>query len=186
MGYPEDTKMAESVTKLPVKTGESGRWPAVGGWRPLEGLHREIDRLFDDFGMGLWRSPIGRGAFGLEPMWRGEGTWGTVPAVDVVEKDQAYEITAELPGIEQKDIELKVSNGTLWIVGEKSEEKEEKKKGYYVSERRFGSFERSFVLPDSVDVDKVDAQFKNGVLTVILPKKAAAVKAEKKITVKAA
>jgi HSP20 family protein len=175
--------MAESATKLPVKNTEGeGRIPTTV-WRPLGNLHRELDRLFDDLGGAFWRAPFGRG---LEPMWGNDKGWAAVPAVDVVEKDRAYEISAELPGIDQKDIELKVSDGVLSITGEKSEEKEEKKKGYHLSERRYGSFARSFVIPDSVEVDKIDAQFKNGVLTVTLPKKAAAMKPEKKIEVKAA
>ncbi|MEX0851860.1 MAG: Hsp20/alpha crystallin family protein [Bauldia sp.] len=179
--------MAELVTKLPVKTDEGGRGPALGGGSALDTLQKEIDRLFEDFNRGSWRFPFRRSVFGVEPMWRGEVSWGAaVPAVDVVENDKAYQITAELPGIDEKNIELKVSHGVLSIKGEKSEEKEEKKKGYYLSERRFGSFERSFGMPEGVEVDKIDASFKNGVLTVSLPKKAEAQKPEKKITVKAA
>ena len=174
--------MAESVTKLPIKK-EGGRWPSLWGSRPVESLHREIDRLFEDFNRGWWRLPFGRS---VEPMWQGEGGWGTSPAVDVVENDKAFEITAELPGIDDKNVELTVSDGTLTIRGEKSEEKEEKQKGYYLSERRFGSFERSFGVPDNVEIDKIEAQFKNGVLTVTLPKGAVAAKPEKKIPVKAA
>jgi len=87
--------------------------------------------------------------------------------------------------MDEKNIELKVSGGTLTIKGEKQEEKEERKKGYYLSERRFGSFERSFRTPDGVDTDKIAATFKKGVLTVALPKKPEAMKAEKKIMVKA-
>jgi HSP20 family protein len=184
----EDTKMVESVTRLPVKTEEGGRWPTLPGWRsrPLELLQGQIDRLFEDFTRSSWLSPFGRTMFGFEPIWRGEVSWGAAPAVDVVEKEKAYEITAELPGIDEKNIELTVSDGRLSIKGEKLEEKEEKKRGYYLAERRFGSFERAFGIPESVDVDKIEATFTNGVLTVTLPKKAAAQKPEKKITVKAA
>ena len=81
---------------------------------------------------------------------------------------------------------MKVVNGNLTIKGEKQEEKEEKKKDYYLHERHFGSFERSFQVPDAVDADKIEASFKKGVLTVTLPKKAEAQKPEKKIDVKAA
>ena len=88
--------------------------------------------------------------------------------------------------MDEKNIELKVSDGMLSITGEKSEEKEEKKKDYYLSERSYGSFERSFRIPEGVDADKIEASFKNGVLTVTLPKKAEAQKPEKKIAVKAA
>jgi HSP20 family protein len=81
---------------------------------------------------------------------------------------------------------VKVVDGSLSIKGEKQEEKEEKKKEYYLHERRFGSFERSFELPDGVDADKIEAAFKKGVLTVTLPKKPEAQKPAKKIEVKAA
>ena len=111
--------------------------------------------------------------------------WGGLPAVDVAEREKQYEITAELPGLDENNIEVKVANGTLTIKGEKREEKEDKKKDYYLSERRYGSFRRSFSVPDGVDTDKIEANFKKGVLTVILPKSAEAQKQEKKIAVKA-
>jgi HSP20 family protein len=173
--------MAEAVTKFPAKTGSNTDPPAE--WRPFEGLRREIDRLFDDFQLGSWRSPFGRSVFDVEPFWRGEISWGKAPAVDVVEKDKAYEITAELPGMEDKDIEVKFADGVLSIKGEKKEEKEEKKKDWYLSERRYGSFQRAFRVPDDVEADKIEANFKNGVLTVNLPKSAQAIKSEKKIQI---
>ena len=92
----------------------------------------------------------------------------------------------ELPGLDEKNVEIKLSNHTLTIKGEKKEEKEEKDKDYYLSERRYGSFQRSFQVPEGVDTGKIDASFSKGVLTVKLPKTAEAQKAEKKITVKAA
>jgi HSP20 family protein len=104
----------------------------------------------------------------------------------MTESDKAYEITAELPGMDEKDIEVKVVSGNLMIKGEKQEEKEEKQKDYYLHERRFGSFERRFQVPEGVDADKIDASFKKGVLTVTLPKKLEAQKPAKKIEVKAA
>ena len=113
-------------------------------------------------------------------------SFGKAPAVDIAEKDKEYEITAELPGMDEKNIDVKFADGILTIKGEKTEEKEEKKKDYYLSERRFGSFQRSFQVPDGVDADKIDASFKNGVLTVILPKSAQAQKSEKKIAIKKA
>jgi HSP20 family protein len=177
--------MAEAATKFPVKTEEKkvGR-PTE--WRPFESLRREVDRLFDDFGVGSWRSPFGRGLFDVEPFWRGEVSWGKAPAVDIAESDKAYEITAELPGMDESNIDVKFSDGTLTIKGEKKDEKEEKKKDYYLSERRYGSFQRSFGVPDDVDADKIEAHFKNGVLTVTLPKRPEAQKSEKKIAIKTA
>ena len=175
--------MAENITKLPVKI-EKTTTPTPQAWQPFESLRREIDRMFDDFGGGLWRSPF-RGSF-FAPFQRAEVALATLPAVDVIETDKGYEITAELPGIDEKNVDVKFANGVLTIKGEKQDEKEEKKKDYYMRERSFGSFERSFEVPDSVDTDKIEATFRKGVLTLTLPKSAEAQKAEKKIAVKAA
>jgi len=138
--------------------------------------------LFEDFAGGAWRSPFGR-SFSDRHAWR---AMSTMPAVDVTETDKAFEIAAELPGMEEKNIEVSVSDGVLTIKGEKQEDKEEKKKDYYLSERTYGSFQRSFEVPKGVDLDKIEASFKKGVLTVTLPKTAEAQKAEKKIAVKSA
>ena len=108
------------------------------------------------------------------------------PAVDFVEKDKTYEITAELPGLDQDNIELKLSSGTLTIKGEKRQETEEKKKNSYVSERRYGAFERSFQIPQDVDETKIEASFSKGLLTVTLAKSAESQKSAKTIAVKAA
>jgi HSP20 family protein len=88
--------------------------------------------------------------------------------------------------MDEKNVEVKVANGVLTIKGQKQDEKEETKKDYYMRERSFGSFERSFAVPDGIDTNKIDATYRKGVLTVTLPKSAAAQKAEQKITVKAA
>ena len=179
--------MAETVTKLPVKQEKTSEpASAVEAWRPFDTLRREVEQLFDDFGRSFWRLPTRRSLFGFEPLWRRQAVWEAAPAVDVAESDKAYEITAELPGLDEKNIEVKVVNGNLTIKGEKQEEKEEKKKDYYLHERHFGSFERSFEIPEGVDADKIEANFKKGVLTVILPKTAGAQAAVKKIPVKAA
>ena len=108
-----------------------------------------------------------------------------MPAVDMVEHEKAYEITAELPGI-REGRQIKIVGDALTIAGEKHEEKEEKKADYYLSERRYGSFRRSFLIPDDVHADRIEASFRKGVLTVSLPRTAGAVKAEKRIAVKAA
>ena len=185
--------MVEAATKVQVKTEETkaaGKVPeptsALQEWRPFESLRKEVDRLFDDFGHGFLRAPFRRSMFDIEPFWRREISWAGVPAVDIAEKDDGYEITAELPGMDEKNIEVRVSNGTLVVKGEKKEEKEEKKKDYYLSERHYGSFERRFPVPDAVDAEKIAASFKKGVLTVTLPKKAEAKKPAKTIEVKAA
>ena len=180
--------MAEATTKVPVKMQEkaSERASALQAWRPFESLRREIDRLFDDFNWGAWSSPFRRSFFDIAPFRRAEPTWGTAPAVDVTESEKAYEVTAELPGMDEKDIEVKIAGDGLSIRGEKKDEKEEREKDYYLSERRYGSFQRYFQVPEGVDTDKIEASFKKGVLTVTLPKKPGAQKPEKKIQVKAA
>ena len=173
--------MAEAATKMPVRNeGKAADRPTE--WRPFESLRREVDRLFEDFQLGSWRLPFGGGLFDVQPLWRGE--IGKAPAVDIVDTDKAYEITVELPGLDESNIDVKFSDGTLTIKGEKRDEKEEKKKGYYLSERRYGSFQRSFQLPLSIDRDKVAADFSKGVLTIALPKTAEAQKPQKKIEVK--
>jgi HSP20 family protein len=93
------------------------------------------------------------------------------PAVDVAEDDNAITIKADLPEVEKKDIHVSVENGTLTIRGERKREKEEKKKNYHRIERSYGSYERSFSLPESVDKDRIGAECKNGVLTLTLPKR---------------
>jgi HSP20 family protein len=167
-------------TKLPV-TQKPGQMGEV--WRPFEALRTEIDRLFDDFGNGFWQRPF-RSLAALERSW--PKTPVAAPAVDVAETEKYYEITAELPGMNEKNIEVNLANGGISIKGEKKEETQEKKKDYTVSERRYGSFERYFALPDGVDANKIEASFKNGVLKVMLPKTAEAQKAAKKIEVKTA
>ena len=178
--------MATEPTKLPIKTEKTSATPTAPARSPFEALRREIDHLFDGFSQGAWRLPFGRPAFDLEIAWPREGAWSIAPAVDVVEKVNEYEITAELPGLDEKNIEIKVANGTLTIKGEKKEEKEEKEKDYYLSERRYGSFTRSFQVPPAVDADKIEASFAKGLLTVKLPKTEAARASEKKIEIKAA
>ncbi len=175
--------MVETTGKVPAKTEKLPTPPQV--WRPFESLRQEIDRLFDEFDGGFWRSPFRSALFDSAPFRRTEMALGTMPAVDVSETDKAYEITAELPGMDEKNVEVKVANDILTIKGEKRAEKEEKSKDYYRRERSFGSFERSFHVPDGVDSDKIEAGFKNGVLSVMLPKSPQAQKAEKKIAVKA-
>lgn len=189
--------MAKSASKMPARTAQktvarptteakaaepSG---ALQPWRPFASLRREVDRLFEEFGRDFWRPAFGRPLFDIEPFMRRELLWGTAPAVDIVEKDDAYQVTAEVPGMDEKDIEVMVADGALTIRGEKEQEKEEKKKGYHLRERSFGSFERCFRLPPGVDADRIDASFRQGVLTVTLPKKPEAKAARKQVRVKA-
>jgi len=179
--------MSNSVKKMPITTEDkASQHPATTAdlWRPLEKLRQQVDQLFSDFGRGRGLSPFSRGLFDVEPFWPLELTGQSLPAVDITEKDKSYEISAELPGMDQKNIEIKLSNGSLIIRGEKKEDKEEKRKGYHLSERHYGSFERVFNLPKGVDADKIEASFSKGVLNVSLPKKPEAMKADKVVPIK--
>jgi len=175
--------MAEA-TKLPVKT-EKPALPAEREWMSFDSLRREIDRLFEDFRPFGWRLPARR-PMGRLDLAKGSSDWSVSPAFDLFENEQAFEITAELPGIDEKNIDIKLSNHLLTIRGEKSDAREEGDRDYYLSERRFGSFQRTFQIPEGVDADKIEASFSKGVLTVQLPKSSEARHAEKRIAIKAA
>ena len=142
----------------------------------------EMDRLFDRSGSGFG-FPSLRRMFDIEPAWRSSFSIST-PAIDMSEDEKAYKIAAELPGIDATDIDVSVTGDMLVLKGEKRQEKEEKDKNYHFSERSYGSFQRAFELPESVDRNKVAADFSKGVLTITLPKTAEAQRPAKKIEVK--
>ncbi|MDL2410281.1 Hsp20/alpha crystallin family protein [Rhizobium calliandrae] len=168
--------MADTAKKLPVST-ENKPAPAMPRWSPFESLRSEMDRVFNEFTPNFFDRPFARFPTAIT---RG------MPAVDFVESDRSYELTAELPGIEAKELDVALTNGILTIKGEKQESKEEKATEYYLSERRYGSFQRNFQLPDGIDTDKIEASFANGVLKVVLPKTPGARENDRKITVKTA
>jgi HSP20 family protein len=180
--------MAEAATKLPIKQGApapAARRAAPSLWQSFDTLRQEMDRMFEDFNRGFGGLPLRRRLFDIEPLLRYEAPSPVAaPVVDVVETEKEYQITAELPGLSEKDVEVVVADEILTIKGEKKEEKEEKAKNYYLSERRYGAFQRSFQLPSGVDADKIEAGFQNGVLTLTLPKTPEAQKSEKKIAIK--
>lgn len=151
-------------------------------WRPFDTLRRQVDRLFDEFDRP-WHLPFSRHGLETTPLWQGGPS--RMPAVDVVEKENSFEITAELPGLDEKDVEVKLVGNSLVIKGEKRQEHKEEKDGYHLSERSYGSFQRSFALPDGVDREKIDAKFGKGVLRVSLPKQPGTSDAAKTISVKA-
>lgn len=167
--------MANAPTPVDVKAAPSGT-PDV-----RRTLRSEMDRLFDRldrFGFPSWPS--------LPSLFDRPASFSfNVPAVDVTEDDKGYKIEAELPGLEDKDIEVMVTGDTLVLKGEKRQEKGEKGKNTYVCERSYGSFQRAFSLPDGVDRSKIAADFSKGVLTVTLPKTAETQKQQKKIEIKA-
>ena len=183
MGKMETMHKAETKVPVRVETKPAPAPMAMEASRPFEGLRREMDRLFEDFTLNPFRLPLRRPVFSIEPFWHPE-SWMTVPAVDFVETEKGYELTADLPGLHEKDIEVKIAGGVLTVKAEKEEEKEETKKNFHLRERRFGSFERALRMPEGVDTDKIEAHFKKGVLTVMLPKTAESQKPVKKIEVK--
>ena len=129
---------------------------------PFATLQQEIDRLFDGFSRGF-------AGFPNFPTTR-----ELMPNMDVSETDKEIEITTELPGLEEKDVQLNMANNVLTIRGEKRNEREESKKDYHVIERSYGSFVRSVQLPDGVSADNVKAVMSKGVLKVTVPKPAPA------------
>jgi len=175
--------MEIAMANTPVEVKKAAPAPAHDAWRSFRS---EMDRLFDRFS-GAFGMPSLRHMFDADSMFRQESTFSFAPpVVDVAEDEKAYRITAELPGLEPKDIELSVSGDRLVLRGEKREEKEQKDKNYHMSERTYGSFQRSFALPDGIDRDKITANLANGVLTITLPKTEEAQKPAQKIEVKAA
>jgi HSP20 family protein len=154
---------------LPALWGE-----AKGEREPLQVLQHEIDRLFSDFTTEL---PIlGK--------WSGNGRLAV--RVDVAETDKALEVTAELPGVNEKEIDVSLVGDMLTIKAEKKSDKEEKTKDYHIVERSYGTFERSMQLPFHADPAKIDAKFDKGVLKLVVQKPPEAQTKMQKIEVKTA
>ena len=126
-------------------------------------------------GRPWWMTPFGREPLGdvffdrLWPEWKRDMGEELNPSVDLVEKDNKYELTVELPGLEKDDISISVENGYVTVSGKREERSEKQEGEYYVKEMRYGSFRRSFRLPKNVLDDKVEATYKNGLLTVVIP-----------------
>ncbi len=145
----------------------------------LGSLFREVEKAFDDFAR---RGPFsGLGGGELAPF-----TGAAAPKIDVSESKDAIDVTAELPGVDEKDIDVSLSDGVLTIRGEKKTSRDEtdKDKNWHVVERSYGSFTRSIALPFDPDMDKVEAKFENGVLNIKLPKPPEAAKKQQKIEIK--
>ena len=138
---------------------------------PFSYLRNQVNRVFDDFWGESWLAPSREMAAGF---------W---PQVDVTETDKEIKVSAEIPGVESKDIDVSVEEGMLTIKGKKKYEREEKEKDQYRMERSYGSFERAIELPAEVDESKAKAEFKKGVLRLTLPKRPGAPSRRKKIPV---
>ena len=145
---------------------------------PFAGFRSEMDRLFESY--------FGRTPFASLPRFelgRGKDGGTVMPDVDMKEDDKAITVSAELPGMDQKDIELTLRDGLMTLKGEKKSEKTSDTESAHVTERRYGSFRRSFRLPDNIDEDKISAAFDKGVLKVEIPKCPEAVQKAKRIAI---
>jgi HSP20 family protein len=146
-------------TKQMTKTEATRRQPADFTEQliePFTQLRTEVDRLFESFPLRLPTFKLGR--------------FASAPALEMTETDKVYKLTAELPGIDPENVEVTFEDGLLRIAGEKKEEREENERGYRLSERSYGAFERMVKLPSSANPDKIEAKFKNGILTVTVAK----------------
>lgn len=123
---------------------------------PFNQLRTEVDRLFESFPFRLPTLKFGR--------------FAATPALDMTETDQAYKISVELPGIDPNDVEVTFDDGLLRITGEKKDEREANERGFHLSERSYGAFERAVALPSAANPEKIDAKFRNGLLTVTIAK----------------
>ena len=155
------------------------RWEPRGEQlRPWNWIERDLNEMFDNSFNG-WLLP-----------WRGAQSaaaeFGFVPSVDLQETDTAYLLSAEVPGVEAKQLDVKIKDGVVTIAGERTSEQAESKGSFHRRETCYGAFSRSIELPGEVDSDKVSAQLKDGVLTLELPKRADPTPQGKKIDVKSA
>jgi HSP20 family protein len=175
--------MAKKIEKEPTAAKKAPDVSAEPQLSRIEALRREVDRLFDMVHPADWRLPlIGSSGFEVRlPRWT---DWQIAPAINMIETEEAFTITAELPGMVESDVEVKATSEMLTIRGEKSKKREVDEGDYHLSERRFGKFQRSFRLPEGVSIDKIDANMTNGILTVTLPKTPEAKKAERTIQVR--
>jgi HSP20 family protein len=160
---------------VPWMRGEKQVPVRRGAQEPVFQLKHRLDHLFDDFFESFDRTPF-------EPF--GESFGAFSPRVDVSENDEEIKVTAELPGLDEDDIEVSLAHNLLTVSGEKQEEVEDNGKNFYRMERSYGSFRRTIPLPVEVEADKVKAKFKKGILTVTLPKTAEAQRQARRIPIK--
>jgi HSP20 family protein len=182
--------LAAHATREAAERGRQAANEVATSWRgafvPFLAMQLEMNRWFDD----LWRQATGMGAFAGLRRAQPFGAVGAapmlgLPPMDVKETQDAYVLCAELPGLTRDDVDLQLRGDLLLISGQKVEEKEDGGCAYRISERRFGRFDRSFPIPADVERNRIAASFRDGVLTVNLPKSAAAVQDRTKIEIKA-
>ncbi len=192
--------MARRAKKIPVKKKKISKRKTKARksiakkgeiMTPLATLREEVDNLFDRFSEDWPNLPRLFGRGWTYPVADIERRFSfpkleVTPRVDVSESDNSYVIAMELPGMTEKDIEVTLSDDSLTVKGEKKIEREDKKKNYHVSERSYGSFQRTFRVPSGVDYNKVDANYSKGILNISMPKTQVAKKNRRSITVNAA
>lgn len=142
--------------------------PTMGYDHPLASFHREFDRLFNSMLQGFGRAPIGFDDLGRPAL----SPEILKPTVDIASAEKEYTVTVEVPGVNEDDVKLELSDGNLTIQGEKKREKSSRDKDYFCVERSYGAFRRVLSLPDDVDQDGIRAAFRNGVLTITMPRRA--------------
>lgn len=159
---------------VPWRWGGLRRWdvedrPFESFLHEMETLHKDMDRLFDDFWKGAERFPMMTRNWPpktVEPL----AGFELAPRIDATEDDKAFHVRVELPGMDKDDVDLTLANGMLTIRGEKKREEEEKGEDFYRKERSFGTFRRNLPVPADVDEKGIEASFKKGVLFIELPK----------------
>jgi len=183
------SRAAAGATREAGERGRNALRESAESWRgaaePFLSMQSELNHWFDD----LWRQATG---LGMLPALRPSRPFAALspasmfglPAVDLKETDEAYKLCAELPGLRPADIELEIKGEALVLTGHKSEEKDDHRAAYRISERRFGRFERRFPLPPDVDLSKIEADFRDGVLTVTLPRQVSAERAGSRIQIR--
>ncbi|MGE3844267.1 MAG: Hsp20/alpha crystallin family protein [Vicinamibacterales bacterium] len=163
--FKNEQEEQQAGALLPAQ--RSGLPVAGGAVIPILQLHREIDRVFDDAFRGF--------GFPTPAPLRWPSEWPGImkPVVDIQETDKQYRIALEVPGVEEKDIQITLDNDVLVVRGEKRQEQETKDGGFHRIERSYGSFQRALNLPGDANQDTIKANFKNGVLTITMDKREA-------------
>ena len=151
--------------------------PTMWSTGMFDDFRKEMDDLMGGFFGGDRRTPA------MRDLWARMPAGAVSPAIDVTENDDMIVMTAELPGLVEDDVDLSVRDGVLTLKGEKKHERDEEKDDVHITERSYGSFQRSMPVPDRVDADKISARFDKGILVVSMPKKAEAVSSPRKISI---
>ena len=184
------SELAAHATREAAERGRQAANEVATSWRgafaPVFAMQLEMHRWFDD----LWRQAAGVGAFPALRPARPFGALGAapmfgLPPTDMKETPDAYVLSAELPGLTRDDVDIQMRGDLLFVTGQKAEAKDDAGCAYRISERRFGRFDRSFPIPADVERSRIAAGFRDGVLTVTLPKTAAAAEDRTRIEIKA-